>query len=81
MGGVLRKSGKSIGSFRWKSVKEEKRLVLFFCSVDKKNCLEWFDEGVEVDDFSVWVDMDMFFIKELKGVNYVVVSLVCLVGF
>ncbi|KAK4681363.1 Peroxisome biosynthesis protein pex1 [Podospora pseudoanserina] len=76
VGGASRKSGKSTGSSRRKSVKEEKRPVLFFRSVDKKNCLEWFDEGVEADDLSVWVDTDMLFTKELKGVNYVAVSLV-----
>ncbi|KAK4205219.1 putative PEX1 peroxisomal biogenesis factor 1, partial [Triangularia verruculosa] len=76
VGGNSRKSGKSTGSTKRKSVKEEKRPVLFFRGVEKKNCLDWFDEGTEADDLSVWVDNDMLFTKELKGVNYVAVSLV-----
>ncbi|KAK4173645.1 putative PEX1 peroxisomal biogenesis factor 1 [Triangularia setosa] len=76
VGGASRKSGKSTGSTKRKSAKEEKRPVLFFRGVDKKNCLDWFDDGAEADDLSVWVDNDMLFTKELKGVNYVAVSLV-----
>ncbi|KAK4192781.1 putative PEX1 peroxisomal biogenesis factor 1 [Podospora australis] len=73
-----RKSGKSSASTaRRKSQKEEKKPVLFFRGIDKKNCLEWFDEEVvEVEDLSVWVDRDMLSTKELKGVKYVAVSVV-----
>ncbi|KAK4165774.1 putative PEX1 peroxisomal biogenesis factor 1 [Cladorrhinum sp. PSN259] len=72
-----KKSGKSSGSAsKRKSVKEEKKPVLFFRGIDRKHCQEWFDDEVPLEDLSVWVDNDMLFTKELKGVKWVSVSVV-----
>ncbi|KAK3989143.1 putative PEX1 peroxisomal biogenesis factor 1 [Cladorrhinum sp. PSN332] len=72
-----RKSGKSSGSAsKRKSVKEEKRPVLFFRGIDRKHCQEWFEDEAPAEDISVWVDNDMLFTKELKGVKWVSVSVV-----
>ncbi|KAK4229029.1 P-loop containing nucleoside triphosphate hydrolase protein [Podospora fimiseda] len=71
-----RKSGKSSGSTKRKSVKEEKKPVLFFRGIDRKHCQDWFDDEAPAEDLSVWVDNDMLFTKELKGVKWVSVSVV-----
>ena len=77
VGGASRKSGKSSTSTsRRKSVKEEKRPVFFFRGIDRSHCQEWFDDEVPLEDLSVWVDRDLLFGKELKGVKSVSVSVV-----
>jgi peroxin-1 len=77
VGGASRKSGKSSTSTaRRKSAREEKKPVLFFRGVDRLNCQEWFDDEAPVEDLSVWVDRDLLFAKELKGVKWVSVSVV-----
>ncbi|KAL2131668.1 hypothetical protein VTI74DRAFT_4764 [Chaetomium olivicolor] len=76
VGGASRKSGKSSASTgRRKSAREEKKPVLFFRGIDRKNCQDWFDEA-PAQDLSVWVDRDLLFGKELKGVKYVSASVV-----
>ncbi|KXX78708.1 Peroxisome biosynthesis protein PAS1 [Madurella mycetomatis] len=75
--GGASKSGKSSASTaRRKSTKEEKRPVLFFRGVDRNKCQEWFDGEAPSEDLSVWVDRDLLFAKELKGVKWVSVSAV-----
>lgn len=76
VGGASKKSGKSSGSSKRKSVKEEKMPVFFFRGIDRKHCQEWFDDEAPAQDLSVWLDNDMLFTKELKGVQYVTVSIV-----
>jgi peroxin-1 len=77
VGGTSRKSGKSSTSTaRRRSTKEEKKPVLFFRGTDRNNCQEWFDDEAPSQDFSVWVDRDLLFAKELKGVKWVSVNLV-----
>jgi peroxin-1 len=77
VGGTSRKSGRSSASTaRRKSAKEEKKPVLFFRGIDRKNCQEWFDDEAPLEDLSVWVDRDLLSGKELKGVKWVSVSLV-----
>ncbi|KAK4157847.1 peroxisome biosynthesis protein PAS1 [Chaetomidium leptoderma] len=77
VGGASRKSGRSSTSTaRRKSAKEEKRPVLFFRGIDRKNCQEWFDDEAPLEDLSVWVDRDLLFAKELKGLKWVSVTVV-----
>jgi peroxin-1 len=77
VGGTSRKSGRSSASTaRRKSAKEEKKPVLFFRGIDRKNCQEWFDDEAPLEDLSVWVDRDLLSGKELKGVKWVSVTLV-----
>jgi peroxin-1 len=77
VGGTSRKSGRSSASTaRRKSAKEEKRPVFFFRGIDRKNCQEWFDDEPPLEDLSVWVDRELLYGKELKGVKWVSVSLV-----
>ncbi|KAL2200063.1 P-loop containing nucleoside triphosphate hydrolase protein [Corynascus similis CBS 632.67] len=78
VGGTSRKSGRSSTSTaRRKSARQEKRLALFFRGVDRKNCQEWFDDDeAPVEALSVWVDRDLLFGRELKGVKWVFVSVV-----
>lgn len=77
VGGASKKSGKSSTStVRRKSTKEEKKPVLFFRGVDRNNCQEWFDGEAPAEDLSVWVDRDLLFTKELKGVKCVSVGAV-----
>ncbi|KAK4240777.1 peroxisome biosynthesis protein PAS1 [Achaetomium macrosporum] len=77
VGGTSKKSGKSSAStVRRKSTREEKKPVLFFRGVDRENCQQWFDCEAPLQDLSVWVDRDLLFGKELKGVKWVSVSVV-----
>ncbi|SPQ18597.1 6b8fd67b-b82d-4e4f-942b-31c98d4d425c [Thermothielavioides terrestris] len=77
VGGASRKSGKSSTSTaRRKSSREEKKPVLFFRGIDRKNCQDWFDGETPSQDLAVWVDRDLFSAKELKGVKWVSVSVV-----
>ncbi|KAL2161595.1 hypothetical protein VTH06DRAFT_8157 [Thermothelomyces fergusii] len=77
VGGASRKSGRSSASTaRRKSARQEKKPVLFFRGVDRKNCREWFDDEAAADALSVWVDRDLLSGKDLKSVRWVSVSVV-----
>ncbi|KAI1502433.1 P-loop containing nucleoside triphosphate hydrolase protein [Biscogniauxia marginata] len=77
VGGASRKSAKSSAStVRRKSSREEKKPALFLRGVDRKLCDEWFDDKFIPQDFSVWVDRDLLFSKDFRGVNWVAVSII-----
>ncbi|KAI1486295.1 P-loop containing nucleoside triphosphate hydrolase protein [Biscogniauxia mediterranea] len=77
VGGASRKSAKSSAStVRRKSSREEKRPSLFLRGVDRRLCDEWFDDKYIPQDFSVWIDQDLLFSKDFRGVNWVAVSVV-----
>ncbi|KAI0817628.1 P-loop containing nucleoside triphosphate hydrolase protein [Xylaria sp. FL0064] len=77
VGGTSRRSGKSSAStIRRKSAREEKKPALYLRAVDKSLCDEWFDDQPVSDDLSVWIDRDLLFAKDLRGVNYVAVNIV-----
>lgn len=75
VGGTSRKSGKSSASTaRKKSTREEKKPALFFRGIDRNQCQDWFDGESSPQDLSVWIDRDLVFAKELKGVEWVSVN-------
>ncbi|KAI1264284.1 AAA-domain-containing protein [Xylariaceae sp. FL1019] len=77
VGGASRRSGKSIAStVRRKSGRDEKRPALFLRVVERSLCSERFDDEVPTQDLSVWVDRDLLFSNEFRGVNYVAVRVV-----
>ncbi|GAP87321.1 putative ATPase [Rosellinia necatrix] len=77
VGGTSRRSGKSSAStIRRKSTREEKRPALYLRMVDRSLCAEWFDDEPISDDLSVWVDRDLLFTKDFRGVNYVAVNII-----
>ncbi|KAJ8127149.1 hypothetical protein O1611_g6489 [Lasiodiplodia mahajangana] len=77
VGGTSRKSGKSSTStIRRKSAREEKKPALYLRTIDKNLCSEWFDDGPVSSDLSVWVDRDLLFTKDFRGVNYVTVNII-----
>ncbi|KAI0974308.1 P-loop containing nucleoside triphosphate hydrolase protein [Xylaria arbuscula] len=80
VGGTSRRSGKSSAStIRRKSAREEKRPAIYLRAVDKSLCGEWFDDQPASDvsdDLSVWIDRDLLFTKDFRGVNYVAVNIV-----
>ncbi|KAI0155052.1 AAA-domain-containing protein [Xylariaceae sp. FL1272] len=77
VGAASRRSGKSIAStVRRKSGREEKKPALFLRAVERSLCSEWFDDEVAMQDLSVWVDRDLLFSNEFRGVNYVAVRVV-----
>lgn len=70
-----RKSYKSnTSTVRNKSAREERKSTLFLRGVTKTACQEWFDSEDAGDDLSVWVDRDIRFSQEFKGLNWVTVS-------
>ena len=77
VGGTSRRSGKSSAStIRRRSTRDEKKPALYLRAVDKGLCSEWFDDQPVSDDLSVWVDRDLLFAKDFRGVNYVTVNFV-----
>ncbi|KAI1828625.1 AAA-domain-containing protein [Xylaria intraflava] len=77
VGGTSRRSGKSSAStLRRKSTREEKRPALYLRAIDKSLCGEWFDDNPVSVDLSVWVDRDLLFGNDFRGVNYVAVNIV-----
>ncbi|KAK4140315.1 P-loop containing nucleoside triphosphate hydrolase protein [Dichotomopilus funicola] len=83
VGGASRKSARSSTSTaRRKSARQEKKPVLFFRGVDRKNCQGWFDDDAEEQEqdshepLSLWVDRDVLSGKDLKGVKWVSVNVV-----
>lgn len=71
-----RKSGRSSGStVRRKSAREERKPALFLRGVDRKLCSEWFDDGDEIEELSIWVDRELLVSNEFRGVKWVTVNL------
>lgn len=77
VGGTSRRSGKSLAStIRRKSAREERKPALYLRAVDRSLCTEWFDDEPTSGDLTVWVDRDLLFAKDFRGVNYVAVNIV-----
>ena len=78
IGGSTRRSGKSSASTirRKGGAREEKKPALFLRGIDRQLCSEWFDELSAPLDLSVWVDRDLLFSQDFRGVNWVSVSVV-----
>ncbi|KAF2964778.1 hypothetical protein GQX73_g8813 [Xylaria multiplex] len=77
VGGTSRRSGKSSAStLRRKSTREEKKPAMYLRAVDKSLCGEWFDDEPVSNDLSVWVDRDLLFAKDFRGVNYAVINII-----
>lgn len=72
-----RRSGKSgTSTVKNKGSREDKKTAMFFRGVSQTLCQEWFDDDIKDEGLSVWVDRDLEFSKELKGVRWVSVSIV-----
>lgn len=77
VGGASRRSGKSAAStVRRKSAREEKKPALYLRAIDRGLCLEWFDDEPASGELNVWVDRDLLFTKDFRGVNYVTVNMI-----
>ncbi|KAI1118968.1 P-loop containing nucleoside triphosphate hydrolase protein, partial [Nemania sp. NC0429] len=77
VGGTSRRSGKSLAStIRRKSAREEKKPALYLRAVDRTLCAEWFDDEPISGDLTVWVDRDLLFAKDFRGLNYVAINIV-----
>ncbi|KAH9888274.1 P-loop containing nucleoside triphosphate hydrolase protein [Xylariomycetidae sp. FL2044] len=77
VGGTSRKSGRSSAStVRRRGAREEKKPALFLRAVDSNLCREWFDDDADYQDLSVWVDRDLLFTNDFRGVNFVAVNIV-----
>lgn len=71
-----RKSGRSSTStMRRKSQREERKPALFLRAIDRHLCHEWFDDGVGVEELSIWVDRDLLLSNEFRGLKWVAVNL------
>ncbi|KAF4433069.1 Peroxisome biosynthesis protein PAS1 [Colletotrichum fructicola] len=68
-----KRSGAS--TVRRRSAREERKPALCLRGVDQTACVEWFDEDITIQDFSVWVDRDILYTKDFRGVNYVSVNI------
>ncbi|KAF9879737.1 peroxisome biosynthesis protein [Colletotrichum karsti] len=68
-----KRSGAS--TVRRRSAREERKPALCLRGVDQTACREWFDEDITDHDFSVWVDRDILYTKDFRGVNYVSVNI------
>ncbi|KAL0938701.1 peroxisome biosynthesis protein [Colletotrichum truncatum] len=68
-----KRSGAS--TVRRRSAREERKLAMCLRGVDQTACRDWFDEDITSQDFSVWVDRDILYTKDFRGVNYVSVSI------
>ncbi|KAJ9149129.1 AAA-domain-containing protein [Coniochaeta hoffmannii] len=72
-----RRSGKSgTSTVKNKTAREERRAALFLRGISQSLCQEWFDEDIRDEGLSVWVDRDLLYSKEFKGVKWVSVGLV-----
>ncbi|KAF6842910.1 peroxisome biosynthesis protein [Colletotrichum musicola] len=67
-----KRSGAS--TVRRRSAREERKPALCLRGVDQTMCRDWLDEDV-AQDFSVWVDRDLLYTKDFRGVNFVSVSI------
>lgn len=68
-------SKRSSASTTKKKAREERKPPIFLRGVDRSLCAEWFDEDICDNELRIWVDQDLSS-KELKGVNYVDVSII-----
>ncbi|TDZ58347.1 Peroxisome biosynthesis protein PAS1 [Colletotrichum trifolii] len=68
-----KRSGAS--TVRRRSAREERRPSLCLRGIDRTTCSEWFDEDVAIQDFSVWIDRDILYTKDFRGVNFVLVNI------
>ncbi|GKT83660.1 peroxisome biosynthesis protein [Colletotrichum tofieldiae] len=68
-----KRSGAS--TVRRRSAREERKPALCLRGVAHSACTEWFDEELTTHDFSVWVDRDILYTKDFRGVNYVSVNI------
>lgn len=72
-----RRSGKSgTSTVKNKAAREERKATLFLRGISQSLCQEWFDEETQEDGLSVWVDRDLLYTKEFKGVKWVSVTIV-----
>ncbi|KAH8905047.1 AAA-domain-containing protein [Coniochaeta sp. PMI_546] len=72
-----RRSGKSgTSTVKNKTPREERKATLFLRGISQSLCQEWFDEDIQHDSLSVWVDRDLLYSKEFKGAKWVSVSIV-----
>ncbi|OIW34414.1 AAA-domain-containing protein [Coniochaeta ligniaria NRRL 30616] len=72
-----RRSGKSgTSTVKNKAARDERKATLFLRGISQSLCREWFDEDIQDDGLSVWVDRDLLYSKEFKGVKWVSVSIV-----
>ncbi|KAK7431079.1 Peroxisome biosynthesis protein pex1 [Neonectria magnoliae] len=69
-----KRSGAS--TVRRRSAREERKPTMFLRGIDRTACGEWFDEEPATQDFSVWIDQDLLFTNDFRGVNYVVVDVI-----
>ncbi|KAI0017292.1 P-loop containing nucleoside triphosphate hydrolase protein [Xylariomycetidae sp. FL0641] len=77
VGGTSRRSGKSSAStVRRRSAREEKKPALFLRAVDRRLSREWFDDESAPQDMSVWVDRDLLFSKDFRGLSWAAVKIV-----
>ncbi|TQN74109.1 Peroxisome biosynthesis protein PAS1 [Colletotrichum shisoi] len=68
-----KRSGAS--TVRRRSAREERKPALCLRGVARSACADWFDEDLTTQDFSVWVDRDILYTKDFRGVNYVSVNI------
>ncbi|KAK2061238.1 ATPase [Colletotrichum caudatum] len=68
-----KRSGAS--TVRRRSAREERKPAFCLRGVAQSACTEWFDEDLTTHDFSVWVDRDILYTKDFRGVNYVSVNI------
>ncbi|KAB5551281.1 P-loop containing nucleoside triphosphate hydrolase protein [Coniochaeta sp. 2T2.1] len=72
-----RRSGKSgTSTVKNKAAREERKPTLFLRGISRSLCQEWFDEDAQDDGLSAWVDRDLLYSKDFKGVKWVAVSIV-----
>lgn len=67
-----KRSGAS--TVRRKSAREEKKPALFLRGIDRATLGDWFDEDVEIQELSVWIDRDLILSGSFRGINYVIVD-------
>lgn len=72
-----RRSGKSgTSTVKNKTAREERKAALFLRGISQSMCQERFDEEIYDDGLSVWVDRDLLYSKDFKGVRWVAVTIV-----
>ncbi|KAJ2903820.1 Peroxisome biosynthesis protein pex1 [Zalerion maritima] len=69
-------SKRSSASTAKRKQREERKQAAFFRGLDVRFCKEWFDGEPAANDLRIWVDEDLLLTRDLKGVNYVDVSVV-----
>ena len=68
-------SKRSSASTAKKRAREERKAPVFLRGIARRLCREWFDDP-DPNDMRIWTDEDTLFSRELKGVNFVYVSIV-----